>query len=379
MPLCDLAPPHIRAIAPYQPGKPISELAREMGLRDADIVKLASNENPLGPSPKARAAIAAGLDEVARYPDGNGFALKSALASKLGVNIAGVILGNGSNDVLELAARALLGPGTSAVYSEHAFAVYPLATQAVGATGIEVPACAWGHDLAAMRAAIRGNTRVVFIANPNNPTGTLLSAGELHEFLQSVPPTVAVVLDEAYGEFLDARLRAPSVSWLSEFPNLILTRTFSKAYGLAGLRVGYALAHPDVADLLNRLRQPFNVNSLGLAAAAAALDDSEFLARAKAVNDAGMAQLLEGCERLGLGHIPSHGNFVCIEVGGHATERENKDASVATRVYQALLRKGVIVRPVANYGLPAFLRVSIGLPDENARFLDALGEIQEQA
>jgi len=379
MPLCDLAPPHIRAIAPYQPGKPISELAREMGLRDADIVKLASNENPLGPSPKARAAIAAGLDEVARYPDGNGFALKSALASKLGVNIAGVILGNGSNDVLELAARALLGPGTSAVYSEHAFAVYPLATQAVGAAGIEVPARAWGHDLAAMRAAIRGNTRVVFIANPNNPTGTLLSAGELHEFLQSVPPTVAVVLDEAYGEFLDARLRAPSVSWLSEFPNLILTRTFSKAYGLAGLRVGYALAHPDVADLLNRLRQPFNVNSLGLAAAAAALDDSEFLARAKAVNDAGMAQLLEGCERLGLGHIPSHGNFVCIEVGGHATERENKDASVATRVYQALLRKGVIVRPVANYGLPAFLRVSIGLPDENARFLDALGEIQEQA
>jgi len=379
MPLCDLAPPHIRAIAPYQPGKPISELAREMGLRDADIVKLASNENPLGPSPKARAAIAAGLDEVARYPDGNGFALKSTLASKLGVNIAGVILGNGSNDVLELAARALLGPGTSAVYSEHAFAVYPLATQAVGAAGIEVPARAWGHDLAAMRAAIRGNTRVVFIANPNNPTGTLLSAGELHEFLQSVPPTVAVVLDEAYGEFLDARLRAPSVSWLSEFPNLILTRTFSKAYGLAGLRVGYALAHPDVADLLNRLRQPFNVNSLGLAAAAAALDDSEFLARAKAVNDAGMAQLLEGCERLGLGHIPSHGNFVCIEVGGHATERENKDASVATRVYQALLRKGVIVRPVANYGLPAFLRVSIGLPDENARFLDALGEIQEQA
>jgi len=379
MPLCDLAPPHIRAIAPYQPGKPISELAREMGLRDADIVKLASNENPLGPSPKARAAIAAGLDEVARYPDGNGFALKSALASKLGVNIAGVILGNGSNDVLELAARALLGPGTSAVYSEHAFAVYPLATQAVGATGIEVPACAWGHDLAAMRAAIRGNTRVVFIANPNNPTGTLLSAGELHEFLQSVPPTVAVVLDEAYGEFLDARLRAPSVSWLSEFPNLILTRTFSKAYGLAGLRVGYALAHPDVADLLNRLRQPFNVNSLGLAAATAALDDSEFLARAKVVNDAGMAQLLEGCERLGLGHIPSHGNFVCIEVGGHATERENKDASVATRVYQALLRKGVIVRPVANYGLPAFLRVSIGLPEENARFLDALGEIQEQA
>lgn len=367
MTLCDLAPAHIRAIAPYQPGKPISELAREMCLRDADIIKLASNENPLGASPKARAAVAACLDDLALYPDGNGFELKSALASGLGVDIAGIVLGNGSNDVLELVARALLGPGTSAVFSEHAFAVYPLATQATGAVGISVPACAYGHDLVAMRDAIREDTRVVFIANPNNPTGTLLGADELHDFLVSLPARVAVVLDEAYGEFLDARLRAPSVDWLGEFPNLILTRTFSKAYGLAGLRVGYALARPEVADLLNRVRQPFNVNSLALAAAAAALGDDEFLARAKSVNDAGMAQLLGGCAQLGLAWIPSFGNFVCIEVGD------------AERVFQSLLRKGVIVRPVANYGLPTFLRVSIGLPEQNARFLAALTEILETA
>ena len=370
MHLCDLAPAHIRAIAPYQPGKPISELAREMGLDETDIVKLASNENPLGVSPKARAAIAACLDDLALYPDGNGFELKAAISGKLGVEIAGIVLGNGSNDVLEMAARALLGPGATAVYSEHAFAVYPLATQAVGAQGIAVPARAYGHDLAAMRAAVLENTRVVFIANPNNPTGTLLGTEELHGFLASLPPQVAVVLDEAYGEYLDEALRAPSLDWLAEFPNLILTRTFSKAYGLAGLRVGYALAHPAVADLLNRVRQPFNVNSLALAGAAAALDDDEFIARSKAVNDAGMAQLLEGCTRLGLAHIPSHGNFACIDVGG--------DAAATAKVYQDLLRKGVIVRPVANYGLPGFLRVSIGLPEQNARFLAALAEILEQ-
>jgi histidinol-phosphate aminotransferase len=370
MHLCDLAPAHIRAIAPYQPGKPISELAREMGLAEADIVKLASNENPLGPSPRARAAIAASLDEVALYPDGNGYALKTAIAAKLGVGLDGIVLGNGSNDVLELAARALLAPGTSAVFSEHAFAVYPLATQAAGAEGIAVPARAWGHDLDAMREAIRGDTRLVFIANPNNPTGTLLGAEELREFLATVPERVAVVLDEAYGEFLAPALRAPSVAWLAEFPNLILTRTFSKAYGLAGLRVGYALAQPALADLLNRVRQPFNVNSLALVAAAAAMDDEEFIARSKAVNDAGMAQLLEGCRRLALSHIPSFGNFVCIEVGA--------DAAATMNVFQALLRKGVIVRPVGGYGMPTFLRVSIGLPEQNARFLTALGEILER-
>lgn len=371
MHLCDLAPAHIRAIAPYQPGKPISELAREMRLAEADIVKLASNENPLGASPRARMAIAGRLDELALYPDGNGFELKTALADALGVAIEGIVLGNGSNDVLELAARALLGPGTSAVFSEHAFAVYPLATQASGARGIAVPARDYGHDLVAMREAIRDDTRVVFIANPNNPTGTLLDSAPLRDFLASLPTSVALVLDEAYGEYLDAARRAPSVEWLGEFPNLILTRTFSKAYGLAGLRVGYALAHPEVADLLNRVRQPFNVNSLALAAASAALGDHEFIARSKAANDAGMTQLLEGCRRLGLNHIPSHGNFVCVEVGA--------DAVAAAKVFQALLRRGVIVRPVANYGLSGYLRVSIGLPQQNARFLAALGEILEQA
>jgi histidinol-phosphate aminotransferase len=364
---CDLAPAYVRAIAPYQPGKPISELAREMNLAEADIVKLASNENPLGVSPKALAAMSSALDELALYPDGNGFALKAALAARLGVEMAGIVLGNGSNDVLELVARAFLSPGTSAVYSQHAFAVYPLATQAAGAAGIEAPARDFGHDLAAMRAAIRDDTRVVFIANPNNPTGTLLAADALHAFLKSVPEQVVVVLDEAYGEFLDAGLQAPSVAWLAEFPNLVLTRTFSKAYGLAGLRVGFALAGAELAGMLNRVRQPFNVNSLALLGAAAALNDADFIAESKRVNDAGMAQMLQGFQALGLEHIPSFGNFVCVKVAARGRS--------AGEVFQALLRQGVIVRPVGNYGMADYLRVSIGLPAQNARFLSVLGDI----
>lgn len=364
---CDLASAHVRAIAPYQPGKPISELAREMGLAEVDIVKLASNENPLGVGPRARAAAAAALDTLALYPDGNGYALKSALARQLGVALDGIVLGNGSNDVLELVARAFLGPGTSAVYAQHAFAVYPLVTQAVGAAGIEAPARDFGHDLAAMRAAVRADTRVVFIANPNNPTGTLLSATDLREFIADLPEHVLVVLDEAYGEYLDADLRAPSLDWLERFPNLVLTRTFSKAYGLAGLRVGYALAAPDVADLLNRVRQPFNVNSVALAAATAALEDRVFLAESRHVNDLGMAQLCAGFDALGLDFIPSFGNFVCVRVGR------------ADNVYRALLARGVIVRPVGNYGLPEHLRVSIGLPEQNARLLDALAAVLARA
>ena len=362
MNLIDHAPAHIRAIAPYQPGKPISELAREMGLNEADIVKLASNENPLGVSPLAMAAIRAELDGLALYPDGNGYVLKRAIADKLAVGLDQIVLGNGSNDVLEMAARAFLMPGRSAVFSEHAFAVYPLAVQAVGATGIAAPAQDYGHDLAAMLAAVRFDTRMVFIANPNNPTGTLLPAEALHGFLKALPEAVVVVLDEAYVEFLDPAEQAPSVAWLAEFPNLIITRTFSKAYGLAGLRVGYALARPELADLLNRVRQPFNVNSLALAAAAAALDDAGFLAESKRLNDAGMAQLTAGFERLGLDWIASAGNFVCVRVGA------------AAAVFQGLLERGVIVRPVANYGLPEHLRVSVGLPEQNARFLTALAE-----
>jgi histidinol-phosphate aminotransferase len=363
MPLTQYVPAHIRAIAPYQPGKPISELAREMGIEESQIVKLASNENPLGMSPLARQAMQRELDVLAPYPDGNGFGLKSALAARLGVGLDQIVLGNGSNDVLDMVARVFLTQGTSAVFAQHAFAVYPLATLAAGAAGIEVPARNFGHDLAAMQAAISADTRVIFIANPNNPTGTLLAAEALHAFLKSVPEHVAVVLDEAYGEYLDAGEQAPSVAWLAEFPNLIVTRTFSKAYGLAGLRVGYALARREVADLLNRVRQPFNVNSLALAAASAALGDAEFLVRSKAVNDAGMAQLTAGFARLGLEWIPSRGNFVSVKVGD------------AAAVFQALLRQGVIVRPVANYGMPDYLRVSIGLAGQNERFLEVLAEI----
>ena len=351
---------HVRAIAPYQPGKPISELARELCLHEADIIKLASNENPLGPSPRALAAAEAALHDIALYPDGAGFALKAALSSKLGVASNQIVLGNGSNDVLDMAARAFLSQGTSAVYAQHAFAVYPIATLTVGATGIETPALHFGHDLAAMREAIRDDTRVVWIANPNNPTGTFLPWAQIEAFLHEVPPHVLVVLDEAYGEYLPHEDRLETVAWLARFPNLLITRTFSKAYGLAGLRVGYGLGSAAVIDLLNRVRHPFNVNLLALAAAEAALDDADFLARSFALNRAGMMQLTQGLDAMGLAHVPSKGNFLLVKVGD------------AARVNQALLQCGVIVRPVANYGLPEFLRVSIGLEAQNTRFLEAL-------
>ncbi len=357
---CDLAPPHVRAIAPYLPGKPIAELARELGLDEAGIVKLASNENPLGPSPRALAAAQDALDDMALYPDGAGFALKARLSGKFDVDPVQIVLGNGSNDVLDMAARAFLGPETSSVFSQHAFAVYPIATQTVGAHGIVVPASRYGHDLAAMRAAIRDDTRVLWIANPNNPTGTFLPWAEIDAFLATVPPQVLVVLDEAYGEYLPETERCNTTAWLARFPNLVIARTFSKAYGLAGLRVGYGLGHPDIIDLMNRVRQPFNVNALALAAAEAALDDSDFLVRSHALNAAGMAQLVAGLGELGIETVPSRGNFLLARVGD------------AARVNTELLRRGVIVRPVANYGLPEFLRVSVGLAAQNARFLDAL-------
>lgn len=355
-----LASAHVRAIAPYQPGKPISELARELGLEEGDIVKLASNENPLGPSPLALAAAQDALHDMALYPDGAGFVLKTGLSDRLGVATNQIVLGNGSNDVLDMAARAFLTAGTSAVYSQHAFAVYPIATQTAGAQGIAVAASNYGHDLAAMRAAIRDDTRVLWIANPNNPTGTFLPWGEIEAFLDIVPPHVLVVLDEAYGEYLPPAERGDTPAWLARFPNLLISRTFSKAYGLAGLRVGYGLGHADVIDLLNRVRHPFNVNAPALAAARAALDDEAFLARSYALNTAGMAQLTAGLGELGIETVPSKGNFVLARVGD------------AARVNADLLKRGVIVRPVANYGLPEFVRVSVGLAGQNARFLDAL-------
>jgi histidinol-phosphate aminotransferase len=364
MDLCERSPAYVRAIAPYQPGKPITELAREFGLDERLIVKLASNENPRGISPKALAAIKAALPDLGRYPDG--FDLTQALSEKLGVPAQQIVLGNGSNDVLELAGMAFLAPGCSAVYSQHAFAVYPLATQARGAQSIVTPAKNFGHDLEAMLAAIRPDTHVVFIANPNNPTGTMLTAAELESFLRRAPKNVIIVLDEAYNEYLDPGLRCPSIAWIANFPNLIVTRTFSKVYGLAGLRVGYAVCRPEVADLLNRVRQPFNVNNLAIVGAVAALTDHDFLRESFELNLTGMQQLRDGCRRLGIAWIPSYANFITVEI-----PRLNNQ-SQAGAVFQKLLREGVIVRPLAGYAMPDHLRVTIGLTSENARFLEAL-------
>jgi histidinol-phosphate aminotransferase len=361
MDLCELSPSYVRSIAPYQPGKPISELAREMGLDERGIVKLASNENPRGIGPRTRAAIEAAIGDIARYPDGNGFELKQALAKRYGVDMASIVLGNGSNDVLELVALAFLGPGRAAVYSQHCFAVYPLATQARGARSIVVPAKNYAHDLEAMAKAIDDETYVVWIANPNNPTGTFARREEVEAFLRRVPERVLVVLDEAYNEYLTPDLRGDTVKLLKRHPNLVITRTFSKAYGLAGLRVGYALAHASVADVMNRVRQPFNVNSVALAAAVAALDDMEFVARSYALNLQGMKQIEEGVRALGLKHIPSHGNFITVQVGK------------AAEIYKRLLRRSVIVRPIGGgYGLPEHLRVTVGTAEENEKFLGAL-------
>src|SRR5688572_117063 len=298
--LKELAPAYVRAIAPYVPGKPISETARELGIPEERILKMASNENPLGASPKALEAIRRALGSLNYYPDGSGYELKRALCARFGVAPGNIVLGNGSNDVLELVARAFLRPGDSAVYSQHAFMVYPLAVQAIGASGIEVPASAYGNDLAALARAVRQDTRVVFVANPNNPTGTFSPWDELDRLAANIPAHVLLVLDEAYGEYLPDELASPTPSWLSRYPNLVVTRTLSKAYGLAGLRVGYALAHPDVAELMNRVRQPFNVNHLAMVAACAALGDADFIARSREVNASGLRQLAAGLERLGL-------------------------------------------------------------------------------
>ncbi|CAN7509067.1 histidinol-phosphate transaminase [Pseudomonas sp. LjRoot71] len=359
-----LAQPGVQQLSPYVPGKPVDELARELDLDPASIVKLASNENPLGPSSKALEAIRQALPELTRYPDGNGFELKSRLAARCGVQINQVTLGNGSNDILDLVARAYLAPGLNAVFSQYAFAVYPISTQAVGAQGKVVPAKDYGHDLDAMLAAIDENTRVVFIANPNNPTGTWFGPDALERFLARVPQSVLVVLDEAYIEFAEGDELPDGLKYLARYDNLLVSRTFSKAYGLAALRVGYALSSAQIADVLNRVRQPFNVNSLALSAACAALDDADYLAQSRQLNDAGMAQLEAGLRELGLSWIPSKGNFIAVDFG--------RDTAA---INQALLRAGVIVRPVAGYGMPNFLRISIGLPAENARFLEALAKV----
>ncbi len=363
----DLASPGAKALKPYQPGKPIEELQRELGIKD--VVKLASNENPLGPSPFVLEAIQKQLLETARYPDGNGFVLKNALAQHLGINADQITLGNGSNDVLEMIARTFASADDEIVFSQHAFAIYPIVTQALNAKAVRVPAKHWGHDMDAMLAAVTEATKVVFIANPNNPTGTWVNENKLHHFLENVSQKVIVVVDEAYFEYAsDPSMQVEgypnTVNWVQRFPNLIVTRTFSKAYGLAGLRVGYAVSHAGIADLLNRIRQPFNVNQLALAAAVAALSDSDYLLQSIKVNCEGLKQLQAGFDTLGLGYIPSCGNFICVDVGDDAAS-----------IYNALLREGIIVRPVANYNMPNHLRISVGMNSENDRFLKALANV----
>jgi histidinol-phosphate aminotransferase len=358
MALCDQSLPNVRAISPYLPGKPITQLAREMGLPVERIVKLASNENPLGVSPKAKAAMEKAIATLERYPDD--FELKNALAKHSDLGMEHIVLGNGSNDVLDLIARVFLSPGRSTIFSQHAFAVYPLASLSAGAELISVAARDYGHDLEAMRSAVRPDTRLIWIANPNNTTGTFLPYPQLKAFLQAVPNDVVVVLDEAYNEYIPPAERTDTTAWLAEFPNLVITRTFSKIYGLAGLRIGYALASAEIADLMNRVRQPFNCNNLALAAATAALDDHEFVARSYALNRAGMEQIVAGLKRFGFLHIPSHGNFLTFKAGDAAT------------VNHKLLKQGVIVRPIGGYGMPEWLRVTIGTEIENLRFLEAL-------
>lgn len=356
-----LAVTGVQALSPYQPGKPIEELARELGLDPADIVKLASNENPLGPSDVALKAAQRALSELCLYPDGNGFDLKQALANRFGVNMDQITLGNGSNDVLEVIARCFADRDAEVIFSQYAFAVYPLVTQAIGAKGVSVPGRDWGHDLDAMAAAVTDRTRLIFVANPNNPTGTVHGAAAIEAFLEKIPANVLVVLDEAYCEYLQGDEYPDGVKLLAQFPNLIVCRTFSKAWGLAALRVGYSISSAAIADILNRVRQPFNVDTVALAAATAVLADESYLERSREVNTAGLRQLEQAFDRLGLEYIPSAANFIAVDVGDRAQE-----------IYEALLAKGVIVRPVGGYGMPRHLRVSVGLAEENQQFIEAL-------
>ena len=357
-----LLAPGVESLGTYQPGKPLAELTREYGIGGA--IKLASNENPLGASPRALDAARAALSDVARYPDSQGHALKQALARQLGVAVSQITLGNGSNDILELIARTFLSENDEALIAQHAFGMYELFVRAVGARPIVVPARAWGHDLRAMQRAVTARTRLVFIANPNNPTGTWTTGRELEELLQALPASVLVVVDEAYFEYVSELDYPDTIGMIASYPNLIVTRTFSKVHGLAGLRIGYGISQADVAGYLNRVRQPFNVNSVAAAAAAEALTDRDHVTRSVELNRVGMRQLCEGTERLGLGYIPSVANFLAIDL-----------SVAAAPVYEALLRHGIIVRPIASYGMPSFLRVTVGLPQENERFLRTLRQV----
>ncbi|WP_294088107.1 histidinol-phosphate transaminase [uncultured Actinobacillus sp.] len=349
----------VKSLSPYQAGKPIEELERELGI--TNIIKLASNENPFGFPESAKQAIINQLNDLTRYPDANGFEVKAAVSKKFGVAPNQVTLGNGTNDLLELFAHTFAGEKDEIIYSQYAFIVYPLVTKAINAVAREIPAKNWGHNLEGFLAAINEKTKLIFIANPNNPTGNFLTEAEVDRFLAKVPENVIVVLDEAYTEFTAENERLNSFGLLQKYPNLIISRSLSKAYGLAGLRIGYAVSNPEIADLLNRVRQPFNCNSLALASAVAVMNDDEFVKKVAENNRLEMARYEAFCQAQGLEYIPSKGNFITIDF-----------KQPAAPIYEALLREGVIVRPIAGYGMPNHLRISIGLPEENDRFFKAL-------
>lgn len=360
--LLDRVPPYIRDLVPYPPGKPIEEVEREYGISGS--VKLASNESPLGPSPRAVEAAKRVAGNIHRYPDGSGYYLKRRLAEKHSVKPENIILGNGSNEVIDLVARAFIGRGDEAVMGDAAFIVYQLVTQAVGGKKVVVPLRDYTHDLVAMAAAVTERTRVVFVANPNNPTGTIVSREDLDAFFGNIPDDVLVVMDEAYHEYASrCEEYEDSMSRLREKNNLIVLRTFSKAYGLAGLRVGYGVASAEVISILERIRQPFNVNSVALAAAEAALDDKDHIRRGLDVNEEGMSYLVRELEEMGLTCVRSFANFILFDAARDGEE-----------MYGDLLRRGVIVRPMRGYGLANHLRVTVGLPEENERFIEAMKE-----
>ncbi len=355
----DRAVAGVRDLRPYLPGKPIEEVERELGIPNA--IKLASNENPLGPSPLVLAAMRECLDSIALYPDANGFRLKAALSEHLEVEPEQITLGNGSNDILDIVARVFVAPRDEVVFSQYAFLVYALVTQAVGGRAAVTPARDWGHDLAAMAERVSDTSKVVYIANPNNPTGTYNSASQFSEFMQTIPPAVVVVLDEAYTEYVERADYPNGLEFVRRYPNLIVTRTFSKAYGLAGLRIGYAVASKEITDLLNRVRQPFNVGQVAQAAAIAALEDPDHIVRSRKTNRENMQRLQDACDELGLPYIPSVANFLTVEFGTQAQE-----------VQQRLLQQGIIVRPVDNYDLPHHLRVTIGRAAETDQLVEAI-------
>ena len=358
-----VVPNYIFDIEPYQGGKPIKEVAREIGIPENKIIKLASNENPLGISPRAKAAIKNSIDEGFRYPDGNGYYLKQELSRKFSIDSNRIILGNGSNDILEIVARTILSPGDEVIYSEHAFAVYEIVTKASGAHGIVAPADNYSHNLEIFLSLITNKTKLIFIANPNNPTGTLIDKLTLKSFISKVPENILVILDEAYDEYLHDDDKSIAFSWLAEFKNILISRSFSKAYGLAGLRVGYGVGSINIVELMNRVRQPFNVNHFAQLAAIESLKDDEFIEKSRAINNQGLELITSAFKRLSLDYIPSYGNFISFKL---------QDEKCAMMYYHHLLNNGVIIRPIANYGLPSFLRVSIGLESENNSFIKYL-------